>query len=241
MLIRTITEAIWPCIEASVDHFTASRNDAVPQFVRAGTNFSIILGSACYLEGTLETLLHALLEHRRSVFSNVEISDFETRRSMNIFYMRLEDDLSARIARSLGAEGYNDMFELLMGTPLHELGGMKPLWEPTTVLFNFRNVLGHGRQVCARQFSGGAVPGGFSEEFSGSYRRVEDYLRKVGLLKGRFPDGASEYLFLTDDIADHFWGMAKRIPAAVISSLPKEQSETCTQAFEKIRARPLDT
>jgi len=240
MLIRIITEAIWPCIEASVNYFVASRTDAMAHTVRAGTNFSIILGSACYLEGTLETLLHALLEYRGSVYGKVDIPDFETRRSMNIFYSRLEDDLSARIARSLGAEGYDDMFELLIGTPLHALHDVKPLWEPMTVLFNFRNVLGHGRQVRARQFSGGAVPGGFREEFSGSYRRVEDYLRKVGLLKGHFPDGASEYVFLTNDIADHFWGMAKQVPAAVISSLAKVQSKVCAKAFEAVRARPLD-
>lgn len=240
MLIRIITEAIWPCIEASLDHFTASRAVGPSPAVRAGVNFSIVLGSACYLEGTLETLLHALLEHRRGVYSNVEIPDFETRRSMNVFYNRFEDDLSARIARSLGAEGYDDMFELLTGAPLHDFDAVKPLWEPTTVLFNFRNVLGHGRQVHARQFTGGAVPGGFREEFSGSYRRVEDYLRKVGLLQDRFPDAHSEYIFLKDNIADHFWTTAKQIPAAVISSLPKGQSEACAKALEAVRNRPLD-
>ncbi|OGL45479.1 MAG: hypothetical protein A2161_14790 [Candidatus Schekmanbacteria bacterium RBG_13_48_7] len=69
---------------------------------------------------------------------------------------------------------------------------------------------------------------------------MEDYLRKVGLLKGCFPDGASEYMFLTDNIADHFWGMAKQVPAAVISSLPKGLSEVCTKVFEAVRTRPLD-
>lgn len=240
MLVRIITEAIWPCIEETLDHFAASRAEGLPPFVRPGINFSIILGSACYLEGVLETLLHALLEHRRSVFNKVTIPDFETRRSMNVFYKRLEEELSVRIARGLGADGYNDMFELLVGTPLNQFDTVKPLWEPVTVLFNFRNVLGHGRQVRARSFTGATVEGGFREEFSGSYRRVEAYLQKVGLLDRRFLDAVSEYIFLRDDIADHFWTIAKHVPAAVIKSLPKEQSDECAKALEAVRTKPLD-
>jgi hypothetical protein len=240
LLVRIITEAIWPCIEQTLDHFAASRDKNLPPFVRAGINFSIILGSACYLEGTLETLLQALLEHRRKVFSQVTIPDFETRRSMNVFYSRLEEDFSVRIARSLGADGYNDMFDLLVGTPLKQFKAVKPLWEPITVLFNFRNVLGHGRQVRARDFSGATVEGGFREEYFGSYRRVEDYLRKYSLLDRRFPDAASEYIFLQDDIADHFWAIAKQIPEAVIESLPPEEAGQCARALETVKARPLD-
>jgi hypothetical protein len=235
-----ITEAIWPCIERSVDYLVGIRNEKLSPHVRSGINFSIVLGSACYLEGVIETLLRALLAHRRSVFNAVDISDFETRRSMNVFYNRLEEDLSTRIARSLGAEGYNEIFELFAGIRLSNLDAMKPLWEAVTVLFNFRNVLGHGRQVTARQFDGTLVEGGLKEDFSGSYRRVEDYLRKNGLLNRRFIDASSEYIFLSDNIANHFWAIAKDVPGAVIRSLPSEESEMCASILKDVRTRPLD-
>jgi hypothetical protein len=178
VLIRILTESIWPSIEAAVDHLSGARKAHLDESVKAGLNFSIILGAACYLEGILETLLRALLNHRRTVFNRVDIPDFETRRSVNVFYTRLEGDLSNRIGRSLGAPGYSEMFELLTGTKLSGLDQMSPLWEGVTVLFNFRNVLGHGREVSARHLSGGLVEGGEKEEFGGSYRLVEDYLRR---------------------------------------------------------------
>jgi hypothetical protein len=234
-------ESIWPSIEVAVDHLIGSRKEHLGKLVKAGLNFSIILGSACYLEGTLETLLRALLDYRRTVFSKVDIPDLETRRSMNIFYSRLEDDLSSRIGRSIGTSGYNDIFELLMGSKLSELGEMRPLWEGVTVLFNFRNVLGHGREVSARHFVGFYVEGGQKEEFSGSYRLVEDYLRKNGLLDRRFVQAHSEYVFLGDSIADHFWTIAKQVPDAVVRSLPQPERDSCVVVLRKLRAEAVES
>ena len=58
-------ETIWPSIKAALDHLQMERKDGMPAEVRAGVNFSIILGSACYLEGVLEAGLKALLRLRR--------------------------------------------------------------------------------------------------------------------------------------------------------------------------------
>jgi hypothetical protein len=241
VLTTIFKESIWPSIEAAVDHLAGSRKEHLSELVKAGLNFSILLGAACYLEGALETLLRALLDYRCSVFSQVDIPDFETRRSMNIFYNRLEADLSSRIGRSIGNSGYSDMFELLMGSKLSELGEMHPLWEGVTVLFNFRNVLGHGREVSARHIVGVNVEGGKREEFSGSYRLVEDYLRKNGLLDRRFVQAHSEYVFLGDSIADHFWTIAKQVPDAVVRSLPQPERDSCTAVLRKIRAGAVES
>ena len=235
MRITVFTESIWPCIEPTIEYLAASRDERMSGLLKSGFNFSIILGSACYLEGVLETLLRALLQYRRDEFNRLEIPHFETRRSMNIFYKRLEDDLSNRIGRSVGAAGYNEMFELLTGSRLSELDETKSMWEGITVLFNFRNVLGHGREVSARHFAGFFVEGGEQEEFSGSYRKVEDYLRKTGLLDRRFMEAHSEYLFLGNDIADHFWAIASQTPDAVIASLPEPEGEACRRALAEHR------
>ena len=232
MRITIFTEAIWPCIKTTLDYLVEKRGEPVPDLVKSGLNFSIVLCSACYVEGVLEALLRALLGCRRADFNRIEIDDFDSRRAMNVYYSRLEEDLSHRLGRAVGASAYDEMFELLAGQRLSQLKEVASLWEGVTVLFNFRNVLGHGREVSARHFAGGSVKGGFREDFSGSYRVVEDYLRKKKLLDRRFVDAPSDYLFLSDPIADHFWVLAKALPAAVAYSLPEKEQNACRKALE---------
>jgi hypothetical protein len=233
--ISIFTEAVWPSVEAAVDFISGVRDANLDHVVRAGLNFSIVLGSACFLEGTLETVLKGLLQYRRSVFDKATVRGEELRGSMYAFYGRIEDDLSNRIGRSTGANGYDDTFRLLHGLSLHELDGVRPLWEAVTVLFQFRNVLGHGREVIAKRFSGFSVEGGEREEFPGSYRRVEEYLLKAGLLDRRFVDAHDEYLLLSDSIADHFWDMAKRVLPAIVAALSENERAACLRAVDWAR------
>ena len=215
-----------------MDHLAKQRKEQLPDLVKSGMNFSIVLGSACYVEGVLEALLRELLACRRAEFNNIDIDDLDSRRAMNTYYERIEDELSRNIGRTLGSSGYDEMFALLAGRQLSRLSKVQPLWEGITVLFNFRNVLGHGREVSARHFEGGAIPGGFREEFSGSYRTVEDYLRKKKLLARRFVEAHSEYLFLSTPIADHFCELARTLPEAVVSSLTGFEEAACRKALE---------
>ena len=94
MRITTFTEVVWPCIAAVVDHLAEQRKEELPDLVKSGLNFSIILGSACYVEGVLETVLRELLACRRTEFNSVDIDNFDLRRAMNTYYGRLEDELS---------------------------------------------------------------------------------------------------------------------------------------------------
>jgi hypothetical protein len=221
--------------EAIIDHLVNHRKEHLPGLVRSGLNFSIVLGSACYVEGVLETLLRTILQCRRSEFNSVEIGDFDLRRAINTFFQRVETELAGDIGRATGAAGYDDMFALIAGHRLSDLMGVKPLWEGITVLFNFRNVLGHGREVSARHYAGG-IPGGFKEEFTGGYRIVEDYLRKKQLLSRKFVDAHSEFLYLSSDIADHFWQLARALPNAAIASLPDGERDACRLAIKSAAA-----
>ncbi|ADW69031.1 hypothetical protein [Granulicella tundricola] len=233
MVIHYITEAVWPSIEVSIDHFAGSRPGNGPTKLTAGINFQIILGAACYLEGILESILRALLEHRRKIFFDSEQLDFAKRKSNNQFFNRLHTDLAARVGRSTGIAGYRETFELVTGYSFDDLSGLKPLLEALSVLFHFRNVLGHGREVAAKRVSRGNSA--LEDDFGGSYRKVEDYLFKKKLLKHRFVDRHSEYLFLGSDIADHFWGLAKKTPIALVGSLPTVEADVCSKALEIIR------
>ena len=94
MRITIFTEAIWPRIEATIDHLGDHRKEPLPDLVRSGLNFSIVLGSACYVEGVLETLLRAILQCRRSEYNSVDIQDLDLRRAMNTFFNRIETELA---------------------------------------------------------------------------------------------------------------------------------------------------
>lgn len=211
-------ETIWPSIKAALDHMQMERKTVISAQVRAGINFSIVLGSACYLEGVLEAGLKAFLDQRRGLYNQLDAKKFETRRSMNMFYSRIEEDLEHRISSALGAAGYDEMFELLIGERLSKLVRVTPIWEGITVLFQLRNVLGHGREIKALQ-NVSVRP--IEEFFSGGYRRAEDYLRKRKLLGKKFTEAHSDYIFLSDAVADHFWQLAKQVPRAISKSLPK--------------------
>lgn len=121
MLIMTFTEAIWPCIEATLDYLLQQREPQLPKLVKSGLNFSIVLGSACYVEGVLESLLKSVLACRRAEFNRIEVNDIDARRARNLYYRRLEDNLSRQITRASGAQGYEEMFALLTGQSLSQL------------------------------------------------------------------------------------------------------------------------
>lgn len=232
MLIEMFFEEIWPCIQETTDHLAAERITQSSERIRAGLNFSIILGSACFLEGIFESFLRAILECRGLEFRRAKIEGCETRRAVNAYYNRLEEDLSDRIGQSVGAGGYSEAFGLIFGEPLNKLKEIVPLWEGVTVLFNFRNVLGHGRRVFAQRLGRyGSYEG--TEDFTGSYKVVENYLIKLKLMQWRFIDAHSEYIFLSDAIADHFWQLAKRVPPALLSSLPDLERDACRKTMDR--------
>ena len=226
----TFRESIWPSIDVALCHLQIERKDGLSPAVRAGINFSIIVGSACYVEGVLETELKAILAHRRVNYRRLR-GRMREQRPMNFFYHRLEEDLENRI-RSANVAAYDDMFELLMGQRLSKLPGVKPIWEGLSVLFQLRNVLGHGREVIAQHVI--AYEGSKKEEvFFGGYRKAEDYLRKNKLLKRKFTDAHSEYIFLSDAIADHFWSIARRVPKAVSKSLDDRERRAVEKALRQ--------
>jgi hypothetical protein len=227
VMMISFRESIWPCIAAGLNHLQNQRGEGISHEVRAGLNFSIILGAACYLEGCFESALKGLLEHQRAVYGRTEIPDFETRRSMHAFYNRVENDLEERITNAFGASGYDETFELLMGRKLSSLEQIAPLWEGVATLFKLRNVLGHGRRVEARHI----YPKPVQEEFSGGYRAAENYLKGKQLLDKKFTDAHDEYLYLSNSTADHFWELAKSVPKALIDSLEGAQKEAVKAAL----------
>ena len=196
-----------------------------------GINHAIVFNSACYLEGILETSLKALLRRRREIFNKIDMPDFEVRKTTNTLFRALEEDLENRISRSTGISVYEQIIELLTNKKISQNEDIKELWEGIQVLFQFRNVLAHGREVSARRISAYYIKEPWKENFSGGYKRAEDYLTKVGLLDQSFMDSDKLDLFFTDPIADHFWELASKFVERCINSFIIEDKKVVDEAL----------
>jgi hypothetical protein len=144
--------------------------------------------------------------------------EIDRRRTINLLFQRVEKHLSERISSTTGAESYSAMFELIIGQPLNGLQYVSPIWETICVLFQFRNVLGHGRQVSAEQLKAYYIEG-VKETFGGGYRKVQDYLMKKKLLESRFTERHSDFIYLSEAVADHFSAAAASLKDTIVASL----------------------
>jgi len=65
-----------------------------------GINHAIVFYSACYIEGIMEAVLKAVLKRRREIYNKIEMPDFDVRKTTNILFNALEEDLVIRISQS---------------------------------------------------------------------------------------------------------------------------------------------
>ena len=224
MAIYWIINAVtWPHIELLVNYLRECRSkNEVTESLRIGMNHCIILYSACYVEGILESGLKAVIRQKRDVFNKVEISDFYTRKTVNTLFTALETDVIRRVSRTTGMPNYDEIFKLLTGQRISDKPKVQPLWEGIQTLFQFRNVLAHSREVSTTLLQAYWIPEEWREEFSGGYKKAEDYLLKCNLVKSKFSDCKSLSTFFTDKVADHFWKLAKELVIGISDSIPED-------------------
>lgn len=221
-----IKQQTWPCIEELIEFLLTKRNNEEhSSTLRVGINHSVIFYSACYLEGIIESGLKAILSQKREVFNTVDIPELYARKTVNRFFNSLESDIEERIARTTGVPNYDKIFELLTGERISKYNGVNALWEGIEVLFQFRNVLAHGREISASKMSAYWIEEPWKEFYSGGYKKAEDYLLKKGLIAQKFIDCDSEELYFTDGVADHFWGLSKEFVYQVSNGLPEDAKE----------------
>jgi hypothetical protein len=221
-IMKIFRNPIWDTIESANAWLIRTRvgDLAISAQERTGINFSILLNSACYVEGSLEWLLHQLLDDHSQLFHSIDKPDLVARRTVNRFFRRLMEDIEKRICRATGPENYGDVFELLVGKPLSECAGDAESWEGIRVLFYLRNAIAHGRMAAAKYTMVGGTPEQpeWDEEFNGGYARVCEYLEKRGLASGKFGDLGVETLVFCDQVADHFWSLAQTVTQTVIKT-----------------------
>lgn len=201
-----IKNTIWEYQLKHIDYLLNSRKHLSKgnRDERIGINISLIINTACYIEGRLEHEIKALLVHRNRILNSLEIKDFYKRRTTAMFIKKVTEDLDSRIERITGVDGFDSIIELLsyMRTP-SKLRSFKN-WEGITVLFQLRNVLAHGRQVTAQRTKAWWTNGCWEDDFCGGYRKAEDYLLKKKLINSRYIDIKSIDHIFTNKISDHF-------------------------------------
>jgi len=194
--------------------------------LRKALNQSIVFHAACIVEGALEQSQRRLLATRVAYLRQARITEMPDSGYFNRFVLDIEDDLKKRISRTTGLQEHLRMIDLLTGSSLSGGEFNNSTRETAAVLFQFRNVLAHGRQINATSSSGPATEGEWLRSFSGGYRKVEDYLIKRGMADLRVlrdPDAnnaedAIAELF-EDSVADHFWAGALNLFAEISQAL----------------------
>ena len=212
-------EITWPCTRELNQFLSSSRATASTPILHAAINHAIVFYSACYIEGILEAALKRLLRRRREVYNRIDMPEFEVRKTTNTLFKALEMDVEQRISRATGIKAYDELFSLVTETKLSRRRELQPMWEGICTLFQFRNVLAHGREISASRLSAYWLEQPWLDEFAGGYKHAEEYLKKRKLIETGFWDTESPHLFFSDEVADHFWTLAQQFISEIRTSL----------------------
>lgn len=178
--------------------------------IRIGINYTIILTTACLIEGHIEKELKLLVDYKRRILNNIDVGHHYHRRTYYTFLNRVSNYLNETIGRTTGIENLQKIYELLsferVPTKLIDF----PEWEGIKALFSFRNVLAHGREISAKRVQGPWAEGGLQDYYKGGYKVTEDYLAKKRLVSRKFIEIGSVDHFFTNKVSDHFYSIAKR-------------------------------
>lgn len=224
-LEQIMRHSIWPYLEEHLD-FLRKQRKLVPlkdRTTRIGINISLILTSACCVEGIIEQELKELLRHRLSVMGKIDVEKFYERRIHNSFISNIEDYLNSRIERTTGVDSFGAFLELLSYKRTPAKFSDYPNWEGVRILFNFRNVLAHAREVTAKRTNAWWVEGDWKDDFSGGYKLAEDYLLKKKLISSRFIGRGSIAHLFTNKVADHFHSLSKNFARYISKAIDQEK------------------
>jgi hypothetical protein len=235
---------IWPYIKKSITQLIEYRNSISSSEKLPGINFNIILSSACLVEGILETSLYAFRRYQQDLIFKQKDTLSSDSPKISSFLHRIYGDINSRIESSMGAEGYNKMFELLIGAKLSKLKRVEPEWEGLETLFAFRNVLAHGRRIIAKRNAISEIDYkkrtiaifGWEEEYKGCYKKVEDYLLKHRLIKTNYLKDHSPRIYLTNEIGDHYSNLSLTLQSNISESLDKDEKVTYDWYFQQMTA-----
>ncbi len=217
-MYRIYDEPIYSYYRDIIDFNIQSRESITCRKLNAAINLNIILNSACFVEGFLEDRGKLLLGYYQEIFQEVHFEEFELRKPKNVFFNNVIEFLNRKISQSTGIDNYNTLFELLIDKSFKTDDTISPFIEGINVLYQFRNVIAHGRQIHFYEVDA-YFTDGKEEVYNGGYKKAETYLIKKGLLSDKIKDVGSSQIYFTNEIADHFNSLATDFTKAFDSFL----------------------
>jgi len=215
-------------LKAAIDLFLKIRNEkhkSLSEDEIMGINYSIILNTACIIEGKLEIILSSIVYFYEKVYMSVKFDKKYDSSLINGFYNNTIADLKNRVSKTTGINNYIGLIELLISD--YKISPeMKELNESINVLFEFRNVLAHGRMIKAETETNMPYPDYVEKEimeyFKGGYKKTEDYLFKNKLIDSKFLDIEKNDFYFSNIVADHFLKQSQKYLVVLMKSLPND-------------------
>ncbi len=198
-------EPIYSYYRDIIEFNVKSRESITCEKLNSAINLNIILSVACYVEGFLEDRGKLLLGYYQVIFGEVQFKEFELRKPKNIFFNNVIEFLNRKISQSTGIDNYNSIFELLTKESFKTNDAISPFIEGINVLYQFRNVIAHGRLIHFYEVDSHNIQ---EKVYNGGYKKADDYLTKKGLLSDKIKDVGSSQIYFTNEIADHFNSLA---------------------------------
>ncbi len=191
--------------------FFISCRDNVSEEVRVGLNYNIIVDTAFILEAESEALIHSIVDQYEQIyikFYQPDLTDCDAKLAANAKTL-LRSSFSMiknYSSKKTGMEHYKTIFNILI--PESDLTTIKPFEEGIQVLYQFRNVIAHGRAIRFEERTYYAYPDYDNEvkkeiDFMGGYKKVQDYLIKKGLLEQPITESLDYKSLFSDAICDH--------------------------------------
>lgn len=207
-------DEIYTYFQEIVDLNRKTRNALESERAKVALNLNTILCAACFIEGLLEDRGNLLLGYHRETYNLIgKTADLESRKTLNFYFSRVETFFHKRLSQCTGLDNYNVLFEILTGNDFKKHPTIAPMLEGINVLFQLRNVIAHGRQIHGYEVEDDYT-NEIEENFLGGYKRAEEYLIKLGLLKQKFKDVENAKIFFANEIADHFYAITQKFVEA---------------------------
>lgn len=179
--------------------------------VQIGLNYNIIIDTALILEAESENLIHNIINQYEKVsikFYQPDLKECNTNLATNV-KMLLNSafpKLKEYSSKGTGMEHYIKTFKMLI--PESDLTPLKPYEEGIQVLYQFRNVIAHGRAIRFEERTYYSFPDYENEtkkeiDFMGGYKKVQDYLIKKRLLDKPVTESHDFKALFSNEICDH--------------------------------------
>lgn len=221
--------------------YLLSCRENAPEDVLTGLNYNIIINTALIFEAEAENLLHNILDQYERLyieFYQPDLIGVDKKLAANAksISKSILPKIKEYSSRGTGIDHYIKMFKFLI--PEEDLNAVTPFTEGIQVLFQFRNVIAHGRAIRFEERMYYDCPDYENEvrteiDFMGGYRKIQDYLIKQKLLDKPITETHDVTSLFSNKVCDHLIEMESKYMAAMEKCVPFEMLDY-KDDYEKI-------